>query len=154
MGSTAISEAMQPSADGRQSWAAYFMQLAELVGSRATCDRLKVGAVFTRDNRVLCTGYNGALPGRQHCDVVGCLMHESHCVRAIHAESNAICQAAHHGVSLDNSVLYVTHLPCLTCFRLCIAAGCARVVYKEEYGTADMSVYRQLQGMTRLEQIK
>ncbi len=153
MGSTAISEAIKPASDGRQSWDEYFLTLAQVVGTRATCSRLKVGAVFTRDKLVLCTGYNGSLPGRAHCDDVGCLMHEGHCQRAVHAEENAIAQAAQHGVSLKDSWLYVTHLCCLRCFKLVLATGCARVYYREEYGTADMALYRSLQGMTRLEKV-
>jgi dCMP deaminase len=137
----------------RPSWSQHFMAVAELMATRATCDRLRVGAVFTRDNRILVTGYNGALPGRQHCDEIGHLMHEDHCVRTAHAEENAVAQASKHGVNLDKSILYVTHLPCLKCFKLCLAAGVSVVWYKEQYGTADLSIYRSLQGMTRLEQL-
>lgn len=154
MGSTAISEAIKPSADGRQPWGQYFIDLAQHISTRSTCDRLRVGAVFVRDNRILCTGYNGSLPGREHCDEVGHLMHEGHCQRAVHAEQNAIAQAAQHGVSLQDSWLFVTHLPCIVCFKIVLAAGCARVYYREQYGTADMPLYYKLQGMSRLEQVK
>jgi dCMP deaminase len=154
MGSTSISEAIKPPSDGRQPWADYFIQLAELVGSRATCDRLKVGAVFTRDNRVLCTGYNGALPGRPHCTDHGCLVVDNHCVATVHAETNALAQAAQHGVTLHDSWLYVTHLPCLACYKIVLAAGCSRVYYKQWYGTTPIEIYRKFQGMSRLEQVK
>jgi dCMP deaminase len=154
MGSTAISEALQPPAVGRRPWANHFIDIAQLISTRSTCDRLRVGAVFVRDNRILCTGYNGSLPGRQHCDDVGHLMHEGHCHRAVHAEQNAIAQAAQHGVSLTDSWLFVTHLPCIVCFKIVLAAGCARVYYGEQYGTADMSLYHGLQGMSRLEQVR
>ena len=151
MGSSSIVEAINTN---RIPWNDYFMNLAREVAKRSTCPRLRVGAVFVRDNRILCTGYNGSLPGRQHCDDVGCLMHEGHCCRCVHAELNAICQAAQHGVSLDDSWLYVTHLPCISCYKPVLAAGTSRVYFGEAYGTADMGLYRQLQGMSRLEQIK
>ncbi len=154
MGSTSIIEPVATPDNGRQSWESYFIGLAEHIATRSTCDRLRVGAVFVRDSRILATGYNGSLPGREHCDDVGHLLHENHCIRTVHAESNAICQAAQHGVSLQDSFLYVTHLPCINCFKIVVAAGCSRVYYKSFYGTVDLTVYRGLQGMTRLEQVK
>lgn len=154
MGSTAIAEAIKPKETGRQSWEDYYMGMAEYISTRATCSRLKVGCVFTKDWRVLATGYNGALPGRDHCDDVGCLIHEGHCIRCVHAENNAIAQAAKHGVSLEDSWLFVNYLPCIGCYKNVLAAGCARVYYRHTYGTADMKFYRELQGMSRLEQLK
>lgn len=154
MGSTAIAEAIQTTDNGRQSWSEYFMGLAEHIATRSTCQRLKVGAVFTKDSRILATGYNGSLPGREHCSDVGCLIHRESCIRTVHAETNAICQAAQHGVSFQDSWLYVTHIPCISCFKNVIAAGCARVYYREFYGSVDITTYRSLQGMTRLEQVK
>jgi dCMP deaminase len=153
MGSTAISEAIPEKETGRQSWSDYFIGLAEHIATRSTCERLKVGCVFVKDSRILSTGYNGSLPGRQHCIDVGCLVHENHCVRAVHAEENAVAQAAQHGVSLQHSWLYVTHLPCLRCYKLCLAAGVDRVYYRQAYGGADLNIYRLLQGMSRLEQL-
>lgn len=154
MGSATIAEAIRPPDNGRQSWTDYFIGLAEHIATRSTCERLKVGAVFTRDSRILATGYNGSLPGREHCSDVGCLLHKDSCIRTVHAETNAICQAAQHGVSLQDSWLYVTHLPCISCFKNVIAAGCSRVYYREFYGSVEIAVYRGLQGMTRLEQVK
>jgi dCMP deaminase len=154
MGSSSIVEAVKPTTDGRQPWGNYFMNLAECVATRSTCSRLKVGCVFVEDNRILTTGYNGALPGRKHCDEVGCLLHENHCVRGPHAEQNAVAQAAQHGVSLKDSTLYVNFLPCIRCYVLVLAAGCKAVYYKEKYGTTPMDIYYQLQGMSRLEQVK
>lgn len=154
MGSTAIAEAIQTTDNGRQSWSEYFMGLAEHIATRSTCSRLKVGCVFTKDSRILSTGYNGALEGREHCDDIGCLLHEGHCVRANHAEPNAVAQAARHGVSLEDSWLFVTHLPCLYCYKVVLAAGASRVYFKHIYGHSDLSIYRQLQGMSRLEQLK
>jgi dCMP deaminase len=154
MGSTAIAETIRPPDNGRQSWDQYFLGLATEISKRSTCARLKVGAIFTRDSRILATGYNGSLPGRPHCDDVGCLMHEGHCIASVHAENNAICQAAQHGISLKDSWLYVTHLPCLGCYVNVLAAGTARVYFGEMYRHSDLSIYQKLQGMSRLEQIK
>lgn len=154
MGSSSIVEAVQATDNGRQPWNEYFMQLAEQIATRATCERLKVGCVFTRDNRILATGFNGALSGRDHCLDKGCLIHNSHCVRSVHAESNAIAQAAQHGVSLQDSILYVNFLPCIYCYGIVLAAGCKTVVYGEKYGTTPMQMYFDLQGMSRLEQVK
>lgn len=153
MGSSSIVEAIKPTTDGRQPWGNYFMQLAEVIATRATCERLKVGCLFVRDNFILSTGFNGALPGHRHCTEVGCLLHEGHCVRACHAEINAIAQAAKHGVSLENSYLFVTHLCCIKCYVSVLAAGCSRVYYRSNYGTADMKLYYELQGMSRLEKV-
>lgn len=153
MGSTAIAEAIKPKETSRQSWDSYFLGLAHEVSKRSTCARLKVGAIFVKDTRILSTGYNGSLPGRPHCDDVGCTVHEGHCISSVHAENNAICQAAQHGVSLKDSWLYVTHLPCLGCYVNVLAAGASRVYFKEMYRHSDLSLYRQLQGMSRLEQI-
>lgn len=154
MGSTTISEALSEKPSSRQSWADYFMQLATHISTRSTCERLHVGCVFVKDNRILATGYNGSLPGREHCSDVGCLVHENHCVRSVHAENNAICQAACHGVSLEGSDLYVTHLCCIYCYKNVLAAGCKHVYYRDSYGTADMAFYYAMQGFSRLEQLK
>lgn len=154
MGSTSITEALPEPSNTRESWPRYFMRLATDVASRSTCSRLRVGAVFVRDNRILCTGYNGSLPGRPHCDDVGCLVIKDSCQRTVHAETNAIAQAAQHGVSLQDSFLFVTHIPCVNCYKIVLAAGCARVYYGEYYGSTSIDVYRELQGMSRLEQVK
>jgi dCMP deaminase len=154
MGSTSITEALPTPSNARESWPRYFMRLATDVASRSTCSRLRVGAVFVRDNRILCTGYNGSLPGRPHCDDVGCMVHENHCIATVHAETNAIAQAAQHGVSLQDSFLYVTHVPCISCYVIVLAAGCSRVHYQHWYGSTPIEVYRQFQGMSRLEQVK
>ncbi len=155
MGSTATTEAIPSPNTGRQGWHEYFLDLADHISTRSTCERLKVGCVFVKENFVLSTGYNGSLPGRDHCSDVGCLVHKDNCIRTVHAETNAICQAAQHGVSLKDSWLYVTHLCCIVCYKNVLAAGCSRVYYRKDYyGAVDMSIYRGFQGMTRLEQIK
>lgn len=118
----------------RPSWDAYFMMMAkDVVATRATCPRRQVGCVLVRDKRIITTGYNGSPSGMPHCTDVGCRMHEGHCVRAIHAEQNAIAQAALHGVSTQGATCYVTAAPCVNCANLLVAAGIVRVVYLEEY---------------------
>ena len=117
----------------RPSWDEYFMSIALQVAKRSTCDRANVGAIIVKNRRILTTGYNGSPAGLPHCDDVGHLMVEGHCVRTLHAEQNAIIQAAYHGVSVQDSTLYVTHQPCLTCAKMIINAGIRRVVYGGVY---------------------
>jgi dCMP deaminase len=117
----------------RPSWDQYFMGIALEVAKRSTCPRAQVGAIIVRDKRILTTGYNGAPTGLPHCTEVGCLMVGDHCVRTLHAEQNAIIQAALHGVSAGGGTIYVTHQPCLTCAKMIINAGIERVVYEGQY---------------------
>jgi len=117
----------------RPSWDEYFMGIAFEVAKRSTCLRAQVGAIIVRDKRILTTGYNGAPTGLPHCTEVGCLIVNGHCVRTLHAEQNAIIQAALHGVSVQGGTMYVTHQPCLTCAKMIINAGIKRVVYGGEY---------------------
>src|SRR6185312_9890322 len=100
----------------RASWDEYFMQIARDVATRATCDRKHVGAVIVRDKCILATGYNGSIRGLPHCDEDGHLMEDGHCVRTIHAEANAIIQAARNGVRIEGATVYVTASPCWGCF--------------------------------------
>ncbi len=109
------------------------MQIAFTVAQRSTCDRAHVGAVLVRDRRILTTGYNGSPAGLPHCDDVGHLMIDGHCVRTLHAEQNAIIQAALHGVSIQGATAYVTHQPCLTCAKMIINAGIRQVIYAGDY---------------------
>ncbi|NQV08284.1 deaminase [Candidatus Woesearchaeota archaeon] len=117
----------------RKDWHAYFMDIAEQVATRSTCDRKYVGAVIVRDKNILSTGYNGSMRGSSHCDEAGHLMENTHCVRTVHAEANAIAQAAKNGVSIDNSEIYITASPCFYCFKLCINSGIKKIYYKEFY---------------------
>jgi dCMP deaminase len=117
----------------RPSWDAYFMGITCEVARRSTCNRAQVGAIIVRDKRILTTGYNGSPAGLPHCTEVGCLVVNGHCVRTLHAEQNAIIQAALHGVSTGGASIYVTHQPCLTCAKMIINAGVARVVYGGDY---------------------
>ncbi len=116
-----------------RSWDDYFMQIAEVVASRATCDRKHVGAVIVRNRTILSTGYNGSIRGMPHCDEIGHMMEDGHCVATIHAEANAILQAAKNGVSIDGSDIYITASPCWPCFKLIANAGLKRIVFGEFY---------------------
>ena len=128
--------------DTRISWDEYFMQMAELTSQRSTCLRRHVGAVIVQNKHVIATGYNGAPRGLKHCaEIGGCLREELNVpsgerhelCRALHAEQNAIIQAAKLGVSIDGATLYCTHQPCSVCARMIINAGIKRVVYQEGY---------------------
>lgn len=109
------------------------MDIAVTVASRATCPRASVGAVLTREHRILTTGYNGAPRGVAHCTEAGCLLVDGHCLRATHAEANAVVQGALHGVSLEGATAYCTHQPCAGCSKLLISAGIVRIVYRDAY---------------------
>ena len=109
------------------------MAIAREVATRSTCDRKHVGAVIVRDKLILTTGYNGSVRGLSHCDDEGHLIEDGHCVRTIHAEANAIVQAARNGVRIDAADIYVTASPCFGCFKLIANAGLKRIVYGEFY---------------------
>lgn len=110
------------------------MDIAKQVSTRATCNRKHVGAVVVSSAKaIIATGYNGSVAGAPHCDDEGHLMEDNHCVRTIHAEMNAIAQAASHGVSLRGSTMYCTALPCWQCFKLICNTGISQVIYDEPY---------------------
>lgn len=125
----------------RPGWDEYFMEIAEVTKKRSTCIRRHVGAVIVKDNRILATGYNGVPTGIEHCGKRGCLRDElkvpsgerHELCRGIHAEQNAIVQAAYLGVSIDESTLYCTNQPCILCAKMLINAGVKRIVIKEGY---------------------
>jgi len=123
----------------RPSWHQYFMEITQLVAQRSTCLRRNVGAILVKDRRILATGYNGAPRGIKHCSLVGCLRdglpagsHHELC-RGIHAEQNAIIQAAYFGFSIQGSVLYSTHQPCFICTKMIINAGIKEIYYLDKY---------------------
>jgi dCMP deaminase len=124
---------MQSGMSVRSSWDEYFMEIARQVASRATCDRKHVGALLVRDRIILSTGYNGSIRGMPHCDEVGHMMENGHCVATVHAEANAVLQAARTGVRIEASALYTTASPCWPCFKLVANAGIVRIVYGEFY---------------------
>ena len=125
----------------RPDWDKYFMEITEMVATRTTCLRRGVGAVIVKENRILATGYNGAPAGVEHCLDIGCMREKNNIpsgerqelCRGIHAEQNAIVQAARFGVSLLDSTIYITTQPCITCAKLIINVGVRRVVYKNPY---------------------
>jgi len=117
----------------RVSWDEYFMNIAREVATRSTCDRKFVGAVIVRDKTILSTGYNGSVRGLPHCDEAGHMMEDGHCVRTIHAETNAIIQAAKNGTRIDDGTIYVTASPCWACFKTITNAGIKRIVFGEFY---------------------
>jgi dCMP deaminase len=117
----------------RPSWDNYFMGIATQVSTRSTCDRKHVGAVIVRDKTILSTGYNGSVRGMPHCDDVGHLMENSHCVVTVHAEANAIIQAAKNGVAINGADIYITASPCWNCFTLIANSGIKRIFYREFY---------------------
>lgn len=117
----------------RSDWDSYFMEIARVVSSRATCDRKHVGAVIVRDRMILSTGYNGSVRGLPHCNEAGHMMEENHCVATIHAEANALIQAARNGVAIDAATIYTTASPCWPCFKLIANAGVTRIVFGEFY---------------------
>lgn len=135
----------------RATWDQYFMRIAREVATRATCDRKHVGAVIVRERCILATGYNGSIRGLPHCSEEGHLMEDGHCVRTVHAEANAIVQAARNGVRIDGAELYVTATPCWGCFRLLANAGIRRVVFGEFYRDARIFEFAQKLGIELVE---
>lgn len=117
----------------RVDWHTYFLNIARQAATRSTCDRKHVGAVIVRDKTILSTGYNGSIRGMPHCDEVGHDLEGDHCVATIHAETNAILQAAKNGVMIDGAEMYTTASPCWNCFKLMANAGIRKIYYAEFY---------------------
>ena len=117
----------------RVSWEIYFMNIAKEVGTRSTCNRKHVGAVIVRGKTILATGYNGSIRGLAHCDQAGHEMDNTHCVRTIHAEANAIVQSARHGVRIEDSEIYITASPCYDCFKMIANVGIRKIYFGEFY---------------------
>jgi dCMP deaminase len=117
----------------RPDWDNYFLKLAMLVSERSTCPRMHCGCVLVRERRILASGYNGSFPGDDHCEDVGCLVVDDHCVRTIHAEMNAIMQCSMHGVSTKGATAYVTNMPCTNCSKALITAGIKEIVVFSDY---------------------
>ncbi len=117
----------------RATWEQYFMNIAKEVATRSTCDRKHVGALIVRDKTILSTGYNGSIRGMPHCDDAGHMMEDGHCVATIHAETNAILQAAKNGVMINGGELFITASPCWPCFKMIANAGIKKIYYGEFY---------------------
>lgn len=127
--------------DKRQPWTEYFMELAEKLATRSTCDRANVGVVIVNDdNRIVSTGYNGSVPGNPHCNDVGHVLKDGHCVATVHAEINAISYCAKEGIALKNTTMYVTHFPCINCTKSVISAGIKKVYYRNDYRVDDYAL--------------
>lgn len=125
----------------RPSWDEYFMSIAEQVSGRSTCLRRRTGAVLVKEKRILATGYNGVPAGLAHCEAVGCIReqreipsgsHHELC-RGIHAEQNAVIQAARHGIPIEGSSVYCTHQPCVLCAKILLNAGVVDIVFRDAY---------------------
>jgi dCMP deaminase len=126
----------------RLEWDRYFLKICRVVAERSTCTRARVGAVIVRNRMILATGYNGSPAGHPHCTEVGCLVvtsrnsdgqDEENCIRTIHAEINAIAQAAKNGVSIDGADIYITHSPCMHCLKVLLNTGIRRICFEKEY---------------------
>ena len=113
----------------RLSWDEYFMAIAVLASKRSSCSRLNVGCIIVKDNRIVTTGYNGFLRGAPHISRVI----NNHEQATVHAEQNAVCDAAFRGVNISDSIAYITHYPCLTCFKLLVASGINKINYLNDY---------------------
>ena len=138
----------KPAQSRRPTWDDYFLELADAASRRATCDRGKSGCVIVRDKQVLATGYVGSPAGLPHCDEVGHLLKKviqedgsitEHCLRTVHSEQNAICQAARRGISIEGATIYTRMTPCRTCTMLLINCGIKRVVCERKYQLAEES---------------
>ena len=144
----------------RLSWDQYFLMITRQVAERSTCTRAKVGAVIVRDKSILATGYNGAPAGMPHCTEVGCLVYESktptgdvelNCFRTIHAEINSIAQAARNGASIRDAAIYITHTPCIHCYKVLINTGIQRVCYEKPYQLHTREELRHYSGVELVE---
>lgn len=126
-------ESQHKSGSTRMSWHEFFATQSRVMALRSTCPRLSVGCVIVRDKRVIASGYNGSITGDEHCEDVGCKIVEGHCIRAIHAEQNALLQCARFGIATKGASIYVTHSPCLTCTKSLIQAGIETIYYENAY---------------------
>ena len=141
----------------RPSWHQYFMTITRQVAERSTCLRAKVGAVIVRDRNIVATGYNGSPAGLPHCTDVGCLIYssrtpsgemEENCFRTIHAEINAIAQAAKNGASIRDADIYITHTPCIHCMKVLLNTGIRAIYYEREYKLHTLEDMRKHTGVT------
>lgn len=132
--------------DQRLSWDSYFMSISVLAAKRSSCSRLHVGCVIVKNNRILTSGYNGFLRGAPHVSRVS----NGHEQFTVHAEQNAICDAAFRGVPLENSIAYVTHCPCINCMKLLIAAGISEIKYLNDYKNDELATTMVLENRIKL----
>ena len=123
--------------ESRPDWNSYFKEIVQVTSKRSPCDRLKVGCLIVKDNRIISQGYNGFLPGCPHTSIV----RDNHEQATVHAEQNAIADCANRGVSTNDAIAYITHYPCLICTRLLIAAGVREIKYIEDYRNDELVEY-------------
>jgi len=123
--------------ENRPDWNTYFKEIVQVTSKRSPCDRLKVGCLIVKDNRIISQGYNGFLPGCPHTSIV----RDDHEQATIHAEQNALCDCAKRGVSCNDATAYITHYPCLICTRLLIASGICEIKYIDDYRNDDLVEY-------------
>ncbi len=115
--------------NNRISWDEYFAQVAKLISSRSPCNRLHVGCILVKDNRIVSSGYNGYLPNSVHQSIV----EDNHELAICHAEMNAVANACRNGINLMNSVAYTTHYPCIHCFKILVSSGIKEIIYLDDY---------------------
>ena len=123
--------------ENRPDWDTYFKEIVQVTSKRSPCDRLKVGCLIVKDNRIISQGYNGFLPGCPHKSII----RNDHEQATIHAEQNALCDCAKRGVSCNDATAYITHYPCLICTRLLIASGICEIKYIDDYRNDDLVEY-------------
>jgi len=123
--------------ENRPDWNTYFKEIVQVTSKRSPCDRLKVGCLIVKDNRIISQGYNGFLPGCPHKSII----RNDHEQATIHAEQNALCDCAKRGVSCNDATAYITHYPCLICTRLLIASGICEIKYIDDYRNDDLVEY-------------
>ncbi len=122
----------------------YFMNIARVVSTRSTCDRAHVGAILVKNSMIISTGYNGSPRSLPHCSEEGHFMENGHCTRTVHAEVNAIIQAAYNGISTNQASLYTTHFPCRHCLKFLINSGILQVFFSEAYKHDDQEIEKML----------
>ena len=132
----------------RIDWNTYFMSLAILISKRSACERLNVGCIIVKDNRVITTGYNGFVKNCPHSSFV----RDEHEQMTIHAEQNAICDAAQRGVSILDSTAFITHFPCINCFKSLISSGIKNIIYLNDYKNDDLVILLAQQSNTNITQ--
>ena len=131
----------------RPTWDNYFMEIALQVSKRSTCDRKHVGAVIVRDKVILSTGYTGSIRGVKHCDEIGHLIENGHCVRTVHAEVNAVAQSSMNGTNINNSSIYLTASPCWPCFKILANSGIKKIYFGEFYRDNKIFTFAQETGI-------
>ncbi|TYC48507.1 ComE operon protein 2 [Weissella muntiaci] len=137
----------------RINWPKYFALQATMLASRSTCTRLHVGAVIVKDGRIIASGYNGSVAGTPHCSDVGDLIVDGHCIRAVHAEQNALLQLAKMGISGDGAEIYVTDFPCVHCTKFLLQAGIRKINYLRNYNNDSFAMELIQQKKIALEKV-